>query len=124
MRSRGSQRRAESLGTIYYHFPPVRIFHTFLPIFSAIFFSFLKFPLNLQAGWGLWLEKFTPEACLYLHGVPLSLQRGKTKSSILKQVGRTILDAGDGIIFAVPRIPSILKAETLQGILRRLQTNV
>ena len=69
------------------------------------------------------MEKFTPEDCLYLHGVPLPLQKSKTKSSILKQVGRTILDAGDGIIFAVPRIPSILKAETLQGILRRLQTN-
>jgi hypothetical protein len=69
------------------------------------------------------LEKFIPEACPYLHGVPLSLQQDKTKSSILKEVGRTILDAGDGIIFAVPRIPSILKAETLQGILRRLPTN-
>jgi hypothetical protein len=54
------------------------------------------------------------------YGVPLPLQRCKTKSSILKQVGRTLLDAGDGIIFAVPRIPSMLNAETLQGILRRL----
>ena len=96
------------LGTIYYHFQPVRIFYTFLHIFSVIFFSFLKFPLNLQAGWGIWLEKFIPEECLYLHCVPHPLQRGKTKSSILKQVGRTILDEEDGIIFAVPRIPSIL----------------
>jgi hypothetical protein len=96
------------LGTIYYHFQPVRIFYTFLHIFSVIFFRFLKFPFNLQAGWGLWLEKFIPEEGLYLHGVPLPLQRGKTKSSIFKQVGRTILAAGDGIIFAVPRIPNIL----------------
>jgi hypothetical protein len=66
------------------------------------------------------LEKFIPEECLYLHDVPLPLQRGKTKSSILKQVGRTILEEGDGIIFAVPRIPSILNAERLQGIFRRL----
>jgi hypothetical protein len=100
------------LGTIYYDFQPVRIFYTFLHIFSVIFFSFLKFPLNLQADWGFWLEKFIPKECLYLHGVPLPLQRGKTKSSILKQVGRTILDEGDGIIFAVPRIPSIRKADT------------
>jgi len=65
------------------------------------------------------LEKFTPEDCLYLHGVPLPLQKSKTKSSILKQVGRTRLDEGNGIIFAVPKIPSMLNAERLQGILRR-----
>jgi len=66
------------------------------------------------------LEKFIPEGCLYLHSVPLPLQRGKTKSSILKQVGRTRRDEGNGIIFAVPKIPSMLNAERLQGILRRL----
>ena len=66
------------------------------------------------------MEKFIPEESLYLHGVSLPLQRGKRKSSILKQVGRTMLDEGDGIIFAVPRIPSMLKAERLQGIFRRL----
>jgi hypothetical protein len=65
------------------------------------------------------LEKFIPEGCLFLHSVPLPLQRGKTKSSILKQVGRTRLDEGNGIIFAVPKIPSILNAKRLQGILRR-----
>jgi hypothetical protein len=61
-----------------------------------------------------------PGECLYLHDVPLPLQRGKTKSSILKQVGRTILDEGDGIIFAVPRIPSILnlKGNDYDGLFR------
>ena len=58
------------------------------------------------------MEKFIPEECLYFHGGPLPQQRGKTKSSIFKQVGKTILDEGDGIIFAVPRIPSILTADT------------
>ena len=53
------------------------------------------------------MEKFIPEECLYLHSVTPPPQRGKTKSSILKQIGRTILDNGDGIIFAIPRIPSI-----------------
>jgi pilus assembly protein Flp/PilA len=57
------------------------------------------------------LEKFIPEEWLYLHGVPFPLQRGKSKSSIFKQVGRTILAEGDGIIFAVPKIPSILNAD-------------
>jgi hypothetical protein len=66
------------------------------------------------------LKKFIAEECLYLHSVPLSLQRGKRKSSILKEIGRTILEEGDGIIFAVPRIPRMLNAERLQGILRRL----
>jgi hypothetical protein len=66
------------------------------------------------------LEKFIPEGCLYLHRVPLPRQRGKTKSSILKQVGRTSREEGDGIIFAVPKISSMLNAERLQGILRRL----
>ena len=66
------------------------------------------------------MKKFIPEDCLYLHGGLLPLQKSKTKSSILKQVGRTILEEGDGIIFAVPRIPSILNAERVQGIFRRL----
>jgi hypothetical protein len=52
--------------------------------------------------------------------IPFPLQRGKAISSILKQVGRTILEEGNGINFAVPRIPSILDAERLQGIFRRL----